>query len=175
MKKELLVVALIALSACSRNPDPEYAPDADDDAPAAVTAPAPAAEAPAPPAAVAPAPRLSDDEAYRLGREATAMLFANDTEGLFARFDANVKGQIGTAENWGTMVDQVLGQTGAEGSMVEEAIESDPANPGLAIYRRRGNYLATYGAARVNVETAAEWLYSGKRRGVEQSGSSPGS
>ena len=36
-------------------------------------------------------------------------------------------------------------------------------------------YLATYGAARVNVETAAEWLYSVERRGVEQSGSSPGS
>ena len=36
-------------------------------------------------------------------------------------------------------------------------------------------YAATYGAARVNVEAAAEALYSGPRRGVEQSGSSPGS
>ena len=36
-------------------------------------------------------------------------------------------------------------------------------------------YVATYGAARVNVEAAAEALYSGPRRGVEQSGSSPGS
>ena len=36
-------------------------------------------------------------------------------------------------------------------------------------------YVATYGAARVNVEAAAEALYSGLRRGVEQSGSSPGS
>ena len=36
-------------------------------------------------------------------------------------------------------------------------------------------YVATYGAARVNVEAAAERLYSGPRRGVEQSGSSPGS
>ena len=36
-------------------------------------------------------------------------------------------------------------------------------------------YVATYGAARVNVEAAAEALYSGSRRGVEQSGSSPGS
>ena len=36
-------------------------------------------------------------------------------------------------------------------------------------------YLATYGAARVNVQAAAEALYSGPRRGVEQSGSSPGS
>ena len=36
-------------------------------------------------------------------------------------------------------------------------------------------YVATYGAARVNVEAAAGALYSGSRRGVEQSGSSPGS
>ena len=36
-------------------------------------------------------------------------------------------------------------------------------------------YVATYGAARANVEAAAEALYSGSRRGVEQSGSSPGS
>jgi beta-N-acetylhexosaminidase len=36
-------------------------------------------------------------------------------------------------------------------------------------------FVATYGAARVNVEAAAEALYSGPRRGVEQSGSSPGS
>ena len=40
---------------------------------------------------------------------------------------------------------------------------------------RAATYVATYGAARVNVETAAERLYSGPRRGVEQSGSSPGS
>jgi beta-N-acetylhexosaminidase len=39
----------------------------------------------------------------------------------------------------------------------------------------RASYVATYGAARVNVEAAAEALYSGPRRGVEQSGSSPGS
>ena len=36
-------------------------------------------------------------------------------------------------------------------------------------------YVSTYGAARVNLEAAAEALYSGPRRGVEQSGSSPGS
>ena len=36
-------------------------------------------------------------------------------------------------------------------------------------------YVATHGAARVNVEAAAVALYSGSRRGVEQSGSSPGS
>jgi beta-N-acetylhexosaminidase len=36
-------------------------------------------------------------------------------------------------------------------------------------------YVATYGAARVNLESAAKRLYSGPRRGVEQSGSSPGS
>ena len=36
-------------------------------------------------------------------------------------------------------------------------------------------YVVTNGAGRVNVEAAAERLYSGTRRGVEQSGSSPGS
>jgi beta-N-acetylhexosaminidase len=38
-----------------------------------------------------------------------------------------------------------------------------------------GTFVATYGAGRVNVEAAAEALYSPTRRGVEQSGSSPGS
>ena len=48
---------------------------------------------------------------------------------------------------------------------------------GLPYWRPRhvGAYVATYGAARVNVEAAAGALYSGSRRGVEQSGSSPGS
>ena len=48
---------------------------------------------------------------------------------------------------------------------------------GLPHWRPPGavTYVATYGAARVNLETAAEALYSGPRRGVEQSGSSPGS
>jgi beta-N-acetylhexosaminidase len=48
---------------------------------------------------------------------------------------------------------------------------------GLPHWRPPGaaTYVATYGAARVNVEAAAEALYSGSRRGVEQSGSSPGS
>ena len=36
-------------------------------------------------------------------------------------------------------------------------------------------YIRTFGAGRVNVEAAGERLYSGSRRGVEQSGSSPGS
>ena len=40
---------------------------------------------------------------------------------------------------------------------------------------RAGAFVSTYGAARVNLEAAAEALYSGSRRGVEQSGSSPGS
>ena len=48
---------------------------------------------------------------------------------------------------------------------------------GLPEWRPPGveTYVATYGAARVNVRAAAERLYSGSRRGVEQSGSSPGS
>jgi beta-N-acetylhexosaminidase len=48
---------------------------------------------------------------------------------------------------------------------------------GLPHWRSPGaaTYVSTYGAARVNLEAAAEALYSGPRRGVEQSGSSPGS
>jgi beta-N-acetylhexosaminidase len=47
---------------------------------------------------------------------------------------------------------------------------------GLPYWRpSSGTFVATYGAGRVNVEAAAERLYSGSRRGVEQSGSSPGS
>jgi beta-N-acetylhexosaminidase len=48
---------------------------------------------------------------------------------------------------------------------------------GLPHWRPPGGatYVSTYGAARVNLEGAAEALYSGPRRGVEQSGSSPGS
>ena len=48
--------------------------------------------------------------------------------------------------------------------------------PALAAGAGR-DYIATYGAARVNVEAALQprRLYSGPRRGVEQSGSSPGS
>ena len=48
---------------------------------------------------------------------------------------------------------------------------------GLPHWRPSGaaTYVSTYGAARVNLEAAAEALYSGPRRGVEQSGSSPGS
>ena len=48
---------------------------------------------------------------------------------------------------------------------------------GLPHWRPPGGatYVSTYGAARVNLEAAAEALYSGPRRGVEQSGSSPGS
>ncbi len=48
---------------------------------------------------------------------------------------------------------------------------------GLPYWRPRDarSYVVTNGAGRVNVEAAAERLYSGTRRGVEQSGSSPGS
>ena len=48
---------------------------------------------------------------------------------------------------------------------------------GLAYWRPTATtaYVVTNGAGRVNVEAAAERLYSGTRRGVEQSGSSPGS
>lgn len=145
MNRKLLLVAVLALSACSRNPDPEYSPDADDDAVTVAAAPTTQADVAAPtgPAVTAPAPTaLSDDDAYRLGREAAALLFANDMAGLWTRFDANVQAQAQSAENFGQMVGQVFAQTGVEGTMVEESIERDPGTPGLTIYRRRGTYLA---------------------------------
>lgn len=140
MKKELLLIAALALSACSRNPDPEYAPDADDATPA-----------PAAPAAVAPAPvpdpapevaRLSEEETYRLGREAVALLFANDMAALWPRFDADVQAQAQSAENFGNMVTQIFGQIGAEMNVVEEEVMTPPEQPGMSIYRRRSHYLA---------------------------------
>ena len=68
-----------------------------------------------------------------------------------------------------------------ERNAVEELLAQAPdavvVELGLAYWRPTAAkaYLVTNGAGRVNVEAAAERLYSGMRRGVEQSGSSPGS
>jgi beta-N-acetylhexosaminidase len=63
---------------------------------------------------------------------------------------------------------------------IEELTARSPAavvvELGLPYWRPpAGGWVATHGAGRVNVEAAAEALYSRERRGVEQSGSSPGS
>ena len=62
-------------------------------------------------------------------------------------------------------------------ALVARAPDAIVIEIGLPYWRPRhaGAYVSTYGAARVNVEAAAGALYSGSRRGVEQSGSSPGS
>ena len=62
-------------------------------------------------------------------------------------------------------------------ALVARAPDSIVIEIGLPYWRppQAAAYIATYGAARVNVEAAAGALYSGSRRGVEQSGSSPGS
>ena len=62
-------------------------------------------------------------------------------------------------------------------ALVARAPDAIVIEIGLPYWRppHAATYVATYGAARVNVEAAAEALYSGSRRGVEQSGSSPGS
>ena len=62
-------------------------------------------------------------------------------------------------------------------SLTSRAPDAVVVEVGLPHWRpaSAATYVATYGAARVNVEAAAERLYSGPRRGVEQSGSSPGS
>jgi beta-N-acetylhexosaminidase len=62
-------------------------------------------------------------------------------------------------------------------SLLERADDAVVVELGLPYWHPSGGsaYVATYGAGRVNVEAAAERLYSKPRRGVEQSGSSPGS
>ena len=66
-------------------------------------------------------------------------------------------------------------------SAIEELVSRSPdavvVELGLPYWHPSGGatFVATYGAGRVNVEAAAEALYSRSRRGVEQSGSSPGS
>ena len=67
------------------------------------------------------------------------------------------------------MVESLMPRSDAEDAIVIEIGLPGWTPSGAATYVR------TYGAARVNVESAAEALYSGPRRGVEQSGSSPGS
>ena len=146
MKKLYLVLPLaLVLVACSRNPDPEYAADSDDNE-AAVAAEAEvaveAAPAPTPAPAAAPVARLSDEETLRLGQEAVELLFANDMEALWPRFDAQVQAQAVSPENFGQMVDQIFGQIGEEMNVVEEEVLASPAQPGISVYRRRGHYMA---------------------------------
>ena len=61
--------------------------------------------------------------------------------------------------------------------LLERADDAVVLETGIPHWRpaRATAYVATYGAGRANLQAAAEWLYSGPRRGVEQSGSSPGS
>ncbi len=62
-------------------------------------------------------------------------------------------------------------------ALLAESADAVVVELGLPYWHPSGGaaFIATYGAARVNVEAAAQRLYSGPRRGVEQSGSSPGS
>jgi beta-N-acetylhexosaminidase len=76
-------------------------------------------------------------------------------------------------------------QRAAVDELLAEANDAIVIEVGLPEWRppRASGYLATFGGARVNLEAAAArmaeagatGLYSGSRRGVEQSGSSPGS
>ena len=138
MKKTLLLAMAVLFAACSRNPDPEYAPEGD--GAAAPSASASVETQAAPPAT--PTTRLSDDETMRLGREAAALLFAQDIPALWPRFDGAVQTQAGSAENFGAMVTQIFGQLGEEMNVVEEMIETNEQHPALSVYRRRGHYLA---------------------------------
>src|SRR5688500_5508083 len=139
MKKLLLLLGAVALSACSKNPEPAATPAAA--TPAAAAAPAAATPAAAAPAAATPATaRLSDDETMRLGREAVAFLFAGDIDGLWPRLDAQVQTQAQSAANFAQLTQQIFGQIGAETSLVEEQVVAPEQQPGLTVYRRRGHY-----------------------------------
>jgi beta-N-acetylhexosaminidase len=67
-------------------------------------------------------------------------------------------------------------QRAAVDSLLERSPDAAVVEVGIPEWQPRAAcYVATYGASRVSVQAAAERLYSGLRRGVEQSGSSPGS
>jgi beta-N-acetylhexosaminidase len=68
-------------------------------------------------------------------------------------------------------------EQGAIDALLDDAQDAIVVETGLPVWRPSGaaGYVATYGAGRVSLEMAAERLYSPPRRGVEQSGSSPGS
>lgn len=153
MKTYLTVVAAVALAACSNNPEPEAAP-------------APAAAAPAQQAAPAPASapataRLSDEETMRLGREATTLLFADDIDALWPRFDAQVQAQVQSADNFAQMTQQIFAQIGAETSLVEEEVIAPEEQPGLTVYRRRGHYMTIMQDANLLIAFNADGTIAG--------------
>lgn len=154
----LVLAAAVTLSACSRNPDPEYAPDSDD-APAAPAAPAEAAPAAA--AAAPTAPALSEEESMRLGREAVQLMFDGDMATLWPRFDADVQAQAVSAESFGDMMAQIFDQIGAEMDVVEEEVLQPAERPGLSVYRRRSNYLGLGGNADLFVAFNADGSIAG--------------
>lgn len=157
MQKHLLLLAALVLSACSRNPDPEYAPE-QEPGPTAIQVQTDtvAVESPAP--AVA---RLSDEETMRLGREATALLFAGDIDALWPRFDAQVQGQAQSAANFAQLTQQIFAQIGDEGSLVEEEVLAPEQQPGLSVYRRRGHYMTIMQDANLLIAFNADGTIAG--------------
>ena len=152
--RSLLVLALaVTVAACSRNPDPEYAPDTD-------AAPATEETVVVAPAAPAATP-LSEEETMRLGREAVQLMFDGDMATLWPRFDADVQAQAVSAESFGDMMAQVFGQIGAEMDVVEEEVVQPAEQPGLSVYRRRSSYLALGGNADLFVAFNADGTIAG--------------
>ena len=164
MKKHLVLLAALALSACSRNPDPEYAPEQEPGPTAievqtdtvAVAASAPVVAAPAPAAA-----RLSEEETMRLGREAAALIFAGDIDALWPRFDAQVQAQAQSADNFAQLTQQVFAQIGEETNLVEEEVLAPEQQPGLSVYRRRGHYMTIMQDANLLVAFNADGTIAG--------------
>jgi hypothetical protein len=150
MKGRFLLAAAVLLTACSRNPDPEYAPDNDDavevvvvDTPAAAveTQPqgsaAPATEAPAGPLVSA----VPEARAFELGREVFAMLNAGAGGELWDRFDAQMKAALGTADAFAGMITSMQDQLGPEMELLDELVGVPEEAPGLTYYRRRSRYV----------------------------------
>ena len=144
MTRTTLVALAILLGACSRNPDPEYAPATESSSaePAAAPAPAPVAapavEAPAAPAAT---PLVAEDRAMALGREAVALLKENRVPELWARFDAQMQAALGSPEAFSQMIAGMSQQLGPEVEVVDEIIGVPDEAPQLTYYRRRAKYL----------------------------------
>lgn len=155
----LALAAAVTLSACSRNPDPEYA--ADSDRTTRVDTIAATAAIAAPQAAPAEVARLSDAEAMRLGREAAQLIFAQDMDALWPRFDADVQAQAQSPENFGALMQQVFTQIGEETNLVEEEIIVPPQQPGITVYRRQGHYMGIGGDANLIVAFNADGSIAG--------------
>ena len=140
MKRPLLLVALV-LVACSRNPDPEYAPTTAEqttvESAAVVEEPAVALEAPAAPVESA----VPEARALELGREVFEMIAGGRAAELWERFDAPMKAALGSAEGFEELIRSMQDQLGPEMERIDELVGVPEEAPTLTYYRRRSRYV----------------------------------